>query len=84
MRSELNIKIESLIIPFMKELDTELVALNVKYNGDTKVLDVVTDKCNGGITIGECSSINKKIVRGLGDHHSIGSPSENQGNIPAV
>ena len=27
---------------------------------------------------------NKNTVRGFGDHHKIGSPSENQGNIPVV
>jgi ribosome maturation factor RimP len=63
MQDKLTEKIEALIMPCIAELSADLVELNVKHRGTTTVIDIVADKPEGGITIGECTSINKKISR---------------------
>ena len=60
MREPLTEQMEALIIPHINELSAELVELNIKHRGNTVVIDIIADK-RGGITIGECALINKKI-----------------------
>ncbi len=64
MKDQLAEKVEGLIMPFIKELSTELVELQVKHHEKTVVIDIIADK-PGGITIGECTSINKKVDRAI-------------------
>lgn len=65
MRSELTGQIEALITYFTGELSVELIEWNLKKRGSTVVVDIIADKPNGGITIDECTSINKQVVRGI-------------------
>ena len=54
-------KIEKLISPFLKAMDVELVDLNIyRYRGDLTI-QILADKKNGGITLHECSQLNRKI-----------------------
>ena len=62
MCDELTEQVEALIMPYIEELSAELVELNVKYRGKTVVISIVADR-PGGITIGECTFINKKVDR---------------------
>ena len=65
MCNELNEQIEALITHFTRELSIELIEWNLKKRGNTVVVDIIADKPNGGITIDECTSINKQVVRGI-------------------
>ena len=62
---ELKGEIEAMITPVLDELTAELIELSIKKRGDTIVLDVIADKPNGGITLDECSYINKQILKKL-------------------
>ena len=55
-------KIEALIMPYIEELSAELIELDMKHRGKTVVIDIVADR-PGGITVGECTFINKKVDR---------------------
>jgi len=65
MNSELTEKIEALIRRNLEEISAELVEFNIKRRGRTVVIDIIADKPNGGITIGECASVNKGINRAI-------------------
>jgi len=65
MRSELTEQIAALIANITGELSAELIEWNLKKRGNTVVVDIIADKPNGGITIDECTSINKQVVRGI-------------------
>ena len=62
MHSELTAQLEKLVKQVTDELSTELVELNIKERGKTIVIDIIADKPGGGITIDECTSINKHVV----------------------
>ncbi len=62
MQDKLTEQIEALIMPYIEELSAEIVELNVKQRGNTVVIDIAADR-PGGITIGECTFINKKVDR---------------------
>jgi ribosome maturation factor RimP len=52
-------------MPIIKGLSAELVELSMKHHGKTVVVDIIADKINGGITVDECSTINKQVVRAI-------------------
>ena len=62
MRDKLTGQIEALVMPCINELSAELVELNVRHQNKTVVIDIVVDR-SGGITVGECAFINKKVNR---------------------
>ena len=66
MWDELTEQVETLIMPCIQELSAELVELNLKKRGKTVVVGIIADKPHGGITVGECTLINKKVVRAIG------------------
>lgn len=72
MRSQLTEKIESFVLPIIGELSAELVELNMKQQGETVVVDIIADKPSGGITIDECTFINKQVVWALEKQHWFG------------
>lgn len=65
MRDELTGRVETLITPFIEELCAELVELNIKRRGKTVVFNILADKPGGGITIDECTYINKKVAQAI-------------------
>jgi len=72
MHSELTTQLEALIKQLTEELSTELIEWNLKKRGKTVVIDIITDKLNGGITINECTSINKQVVRAVEEKQWFG------------
>jgi len=72
MHSELTEQLEELIKKLTDELSTELVELNLKTRGTTVVIDIIADKLGGGITIDECTSINKLVVRNVEEKQWFG------------
>jgi ribosome maturation factor RimP len=56
-------QIETLIMPCITALSAELVELSVNRHQGRVVVGIIADRPGGGITMGECTSINKEIGR---------------------
>jgi len=65
MPEELDNAIQEFITPLMNELSVELVDLNIRRQNRAIVIDIITDKPQGGITLDECSLVNQKLSQGL-------------------
>ena len=61
MLDEIKIKIEEFINPFLGELGLELVELILKRRGRTIAIEVVADKPTGGVTLAECTILNRYL-----------------------
>jgi len=72
MCDQLTEKIKPMIMPIIDELSAELVELNMKQRGKTVVVDIIADKLNGGITVDECTAINKQVVCALENRQWFG------------
>ena len=72
MHSELKEQLEVLIKQLTEELSMELIEWNLKKCGKTVVIDIIADKLKGGITIDECTSINKQVVRNIEEKQWFG------------
>jgi ribosome maturation factor RimP len=72
MSEELTRRIKTLIMPSIENSDAELIELNIRRQGSTAFVEVVADKESGGITIDECSRINKDIFQRLERAQVIG------------
>lgn len=58
-------KIEKIAEPFLKAMNVELVELNIgRYKTDLSIR-ILADKQNGGITIKECSQLNRHMMEAL-------------------
>ncbi len=53
--------IQKAVEDIVSELSLELVDLLMKKTRSTVIIDVLADRINGGITVEECSQINKRI-----------------------
>ncbi len=65
MSEELTQRIKTLIMPCIENSDAELIELNIRRQGPTTFVEIVADKESGGITIDECSRINKDVFQKL-------------------
>lgn len=65
MPEELTQRIKTLIMPCIENSDAELIELNIRRQGPTTFVEIVADKESGGITIDECSRINKDVFQKL-------------------
>jgi len=72
MRDELTEQIETLIMSCIEELSAELVELTVKHRRKTVVIDIIADRPEGGITIDECTLINKKVNQAVEERQWFG------------
>ena len=61
-------KIRSLIDPIFDQSGLDLVELNCRWQGRDLVVAILADKPAGGITIEECSRLNRSIVAALDAH----------------
>lgn len=50
-------------MPSIVRAGADLVEMTLKRRGRTYVVEILVDKESGGITIGECSAINREIFR---------------------
>ena len=55
-------EIERMITPILEEEEVDLVSLRVLRKGKSLVIDILADRSLGGITLDQCSVINRKIV----------------------
>ena len=61
LNDHLSEDIQKLIEGFLKEAEVVLVDLNVRRHGGQVAIEILADKPSGGITIDECSRLNRKI-----------------------
>jgi ribosome maturation factor RimP len=54
---------EGIIGEYLRNQQIELVELSHRYEGSDLVLRLLVDRPEGGITIGECASLNSEISR---------------------
>jgi ribosome maturation factor RimP len=64
MSDPTNEEIEAVILQPIKDIAAELVEFRIKHQGKTVVMDILADR-PGGITIGECAFINRKVDRAI-------------------
>ena len=60
-RQELELELKLLLGNYLKEQGLDLVDLIYRYEGRSLVIRILTDKPEGGISIGECAKLNKDI-----------------------
>lgn len=61
MFESLNEKVLEVIKPILDEEEIVLVGLSIRRQGQDMYLQILADRHTGGITIDECSSLNKRI-----------------------
>jgi len=64
-------KIQDFIDGFVKEAGLELVELNVISRKNNILIQVLADRTHGGITVDECSSLNREISEKLEEEDLI-------------
>ena len=64
-------RIEELLQPILEESALELVELNIKRKGRTILIEVLTDRGQGGITLDNCTTVNRKIAREIEEKRLI-------------
>jgi ribosome maturation factor RimP len=62
METELATKLEPLVNSLLVESGLDLVNLRVNRQGRDVLIEVLADRPRGGITISECSRINRQLV----------------------
>ena len=50
-------------MPSILKAGAEIVEFNLKRRGSTHIVEILADKKSGGITISECSAINKEVFQ---------------------
>ena len=65
MFEDVQAKIEEWLAPWLLELNVELVDLTIKRAGRTVMIEVLVDRAQGGITIAQCTTINKRLSANL-------------------
>ena len=65
-------RIRNLIKPFMEQSGLDLVELNCRRQGREITLKILADRPLGGITIEECSLLNRNIVKALDEEKLMG------------
>ena len=60
-KQELILELRLLLENYLKEQGLDLVDLIYRYEGRSLVLRILTDKPEGGISIGECAKLNRDI-----------------------
>ncbi|MDP8213157.1 MAG: hypothetical protein P9X22_07730 [Candidatus Zapsychrus exili] len=74
MSEELKQIIEKEISEFLKKTSLGIVDINIKVvNKETKI-EIIADRQKGGITIDECSSLNKHILQKIEEEQLVEEP----------
>lgn len=77
-------QLHELIMPSILRAGAELVELTLKCRGRTQILEVLVDKESGGITIGECSAINREIFKQCDQTQILGEDFEVEVSSPGL
>jgi len=54
-------QIEGILKPFLEEIDIELIELNINHQRHLVGIQIFVDKKIGGITLAECTALNRNI-----------------------
>lgn len=84
MFEELSLKIQTMIVPLITELGLELIELNLKRHGKVISVQILADKPAGGITIEECTFINRSLNRMLEEQNLISDDYEVEVSSPGL
>jgi len=60
-KQELILELRLLLDNYLKEQGLDLVDLIYRYEGRSLVVRILTDKSEGGISVGECAKLNRDI-----------------------
>lgn len=61
MLEELEEKIKNISLPLVEKFHLDLVELKIRRQGRTLAIEILADRPKGGITIEECSVLNRNI-----------------------
>lgn len=84
MSEELTRQLHELIMPSIVRAGADLVELTLKRRGKTQVVEALVDKDAGGITIGECSAINREIFRQCDEARILGEDFQVEVSSPGL
>jgi ribosome maturation factor RimP len=70
-QDELKADLSSLALPLFNEAGVDLIELNVRKHGAEVVIQVLTDFPSGGISLEQCSLLNRTLVDAIDRHHVI-------------
>lgn len=71
MPEDVEARIEACLAPILQEAGADLVALCVKRAQRQMIIRVFADRPEGGITIGQCSRMNKQLSRQIAEEAII-------------
>ena len=71
-------------MPSIVRAGADLVELTLKRRGRTQVVEVLVDKDADGITIGECSAINREIFRQCDEAQILGEDFQVEVSSPGL
>ncbi|MDD5432775.1 MAG: ribosome maturation factor RimP [Candidatus Omnitrophica bacterium] len=60
-RDQLTAQLQEITRDFLKDRELDLVDLVCRYEGNELTVRILTDRFEGGITVGECASVNKEL-----------------------
>ncbi len=84
MSEELTRQLHELIMPTIVRAGADLVELTLKRRGRTQVVEVLVDKNSGGITIRECSVINRAIFKQCEQSQILGEDFQLEVSSPGL
>lgn len=84
MSEELTQQLHALIMPCIIHAGAELVELTLKRRGRTQVVEILVDKEAGGITVGECSAINREIFKRCDESQILGEDFQVEVSSPGL
>jgi len=65
-------RIDRLLKPFLKEMQVDLVDLDIKQRREGVAIQVLVDRPKGGITLEECTRVNRKLHGEIEDANVFG------------
>ena len=77
-------QLHAIIMPTIIHAGAELVELTLKRRGRTQVLEILVDKETGGITVGECSRINRELFRRCDESRILGEDFQVEVSSPGL
>jgi ribosome maturation factor RimP len=72
MEADINARLEGVINPLLGESGLDLVNLKVNRQGRDVVIEILADRPRGGITISECTRVNRQLVQRIEEEKLLG------------
>ncbi len=84
MEMEVEQTIRELLMPILQEAHVELVELNVRPYQGTVHIQILTDRERGGITLDECTFVNRQIANKIEEGKVIAGDCEIEVSSPGL